>query len=80
MGVFLLGPVAMKYMPCVTVYSSFQLIQEWINYTDYVRSNYTVVPTEATITWIWSVAVSVYCIGGMIGGSLTGFFAEKFGR
>ncbi|XP_065575624.1 solute carrier family 2, facilitated glucose transporter member 1-like [Artemia franciscana] len=57
-----------------------KLIQEWINYTDYTRSNYTVVPTEATITWIWSVAVSVYCIGGMIGGSLTGFFAEKFGR
>ncbi|XP_065564356.1 solute carrier family 2, facilitated glucose transporter member 1-like [Artemia franciscana] len=57
-----------------------KLIQEWINYTDYFRSNSTVVPTEATITWIWSVAVSVYCIGGMIGGSLTGFFAEKFGR
>lgn len=38
-------------------------------------------PTDQTqVTLIWAIAVSIFCVGGMVGGLSTGFVAEKFGR
>lgn len=39
-------------------------------------------PTDnkAQLTFIWSVVVGIFPLGGMFGGLLTGFVADKFGR
>lgn len=47
-----------------------QLIQDWVEGVIYNRTG--AVPTQSTITIIWSIAVSIFCIGGMIGGAITG--------
>ncbi|XP_077273407.1 solute carrier family 2, facilitated glucose transporter member 1 isoform X1 [Temnothorax americanus] len=55
-----------------------QLIEDWIKD---LKTNRTGVPTEKTeVTLIWSLAVSIFCVGGMIGGSLVGWVADRFGR
>ncbi|XP_045115603.1 solute carrier family 2, facilitated glucose transporter member 1-like isoform X1 [Portunus trituberculatus] len=54
------------------------LMEEWINSTYYDR--YDEPMTEQKITFIFSIIVSIYCVGGMIGGALTGLFAERLGR
>jgi len=38
------------------------------------------VPEESHVTLIFSLAVSLYCVGGMLGGCITGLIADKFGR
>ncbi|CAJ0914404.1 unnamed protein product, partial [Mesorhabditis belari] len=35
---------------------------------------------QSTITFLWSTAVSIFGIGGMAGGLLSGWFADRFGR
>ncbi|XP_014612182.1 PREDICTED: solute carrier family 2, facilitated glucose transporter member 1-like isoform X2 [Polistes canadensis] len=55
-----------------------ELIENWISD---IKMNRTGVPTnQSEVTVIWSIAVSIFCVGGMIGGSLVGFIADRFGR
>ncbi|CAB0001304.1 unnamed protein product [Nesidiocoris tenuis] len=42
--------------------------------------NTGVVNAPAEITMIWSTIVSVFCVGGMIGGSIVGVVADRLGR
>jgi len=58
---------------------SLQLIEKWISGVISERNDGK--PTDQTqVTLIWAVAVSIFCVGGMVGGLSTGFVAEKFGR
>lgn len=55
-----------------------KLIRLWINESHINRTGDVL--SEEKVTLIWSWAVSVFCIGGIIGASLTGVLAEKMGR
>lgn len=55
-----------------------QLIEEWITEVEQNRTGEEV--EQTTVTMIWSVAVAIFCVGGMIGGAITGIVAERFGR
>ncbi|XP_054001948.1 solute carrier family 2, facilitated glucose transporter member 1-like isoform X5 [Hylaeus anthracinus] len=55
-----------------------QLIENWISE---LKENRTGRPTQQSeVTIIWAIAVSIFCVGGMIGGSLVGWVADRFGR
>lgn len=32
---------------------------------------------DPKVTTVWSIAVSIYCVGGMAGGVLTGVIADR---
>ncbi|XP_022667199.1 solute carrier family 2, facilitated glucose transporter member 1-like isoform X5 [Varroa jacobsoni] len=53
-------------------------VEAFIN--DTYKHRFEEYPTESTIKMIYSIIVSIYCIGGMMGGLLTAFVSEKFGR
>ncbi|XP_076687329.1 solute carrier family 2, facilitated glucose transporter member 1 isoform X2 [Andrena cerasifolii] len=55
-----------------------QLIEDWISNLKTNRTGQP--PTQGEVTMIWSIAVSIFCVGGMIGGSLVGSVADRFGR
>lgn len=55
-----------------------QLIEDWIKVTEHNRTDQVVDQSKVTI--IWSIAVAIFCVGGMIGGAITGIVAERFGR
>ncbi|CAF3833594.1 unnamed protein product [Adineta steineri] len=44
------------------------------------RRNSNSNPSESTITLIFSLAVSIFAVGGMIGGLCGGFLTDRFGR
>ncbi|XP_034255225.1 solute carrier family 2, facilitated glucose transporter member 1-like isoform X3 [Thrips palmi] len=56
-----------------------KLIEDWIKS---VEQNRTGIPEvdPGKVTMIWSIAVSIFCVGGMIGGAITGLVADRFGR
>lgn len=60
------------------------LIEEWISNILKNRSSTAQVSPDmdlaTKVTMIWAVAVSIFCVGGIIGGASTGFVAERFGR
>ncbi|XP_060517717.1 solute carrier family 2, facilitated glucose transporter member 1-like isoform X2 [Cylas formicarius] len=56
-----------------------KILEQWINSTMQQRSGGEV-PTSEGIIFIFSLMVSVFCVGGMIGGAVTGLVAERFGR
>lgn len=56
----------------------FQILEEWMTVT--LNNRTGAYPEQSTITLLWSTCVAIFCIGGMIGGALTGFVAFKLGR
>lgn len=54
------------------------LVQDWINQTHYDASGEGL--SKERVDFIWSVAVSIFCVGGMVGGLISGFVADRFGR
>jgi len=58
-----------------------KLIEDFIRTTLANRTNEPVADiSQRTVTLIWASAVSIFCVGGMIGGSLVGIVANTFGR
>ncbi|XP_012258044.2 solute carrier family 2, facilitated glucose transporter member 1-like isoform X3 [Athalia rosae] len=55
-----------------------QLIEEWITQVSENRTGTP--PTQTQVTLIWSIAVAIFCVGGMIGGSLISVVSDRFGR
>lgn len=55
-----------------------QLIEAWI--TELKTNRTGSIPNQSEVTMIWSIAVAIFCVGGMIGGSLVGTVADMFGR
>ncbi|XP_076318380.1 solute carrier family 2, facilitated glucose transporter member 1-like isoform X2 [Tachypleus tridentatus] len=54
------------------------VVMEFINTTYFERFNE--VPGKQTVTLIFSIMVSIFCIGGMVGALGTAYVAETFGR
>lgn len=55
-----------------------KLVEEFI--ADTYEHRFEEKPDEGTVKFIFSVFVAIFCVGGMIGGLLTAFVAERFGR
>ncbi|VDO19116.1 unnamed protein product [Heligmosomoides polygyrus] len=55
-----------------------EMITSWIQESHHSMFNQTLEKTGADLTW--SVAVSMFAIGGMFGGLISGWLADKVGR
>ncbi|XP_061381926.1 solute carrier family 2, facilitated glucose transporter member 1-like [Danaus plexippus] len=56
------------------------VMTKWLSEDVLSTSNSTLEVTDPKVNTVWSVVVSIYCVGGMIGGTITGFVADRFGR
>jgi len=54
------------------------IIEQWVNKTYHSRNGEYI--SASGVTAIWSVTVSIFCVGGMLGALFTGMVANKFGR
>jgi SP family facilitated glucose transporter-like MFS transporter 1 len=55
------------------------VIEAFINDTSHRRNNHTNID-DSTVTLIFSLAVSVFALGGMLGGLFGGFITDRLGR
>lgn len=55
-----------------------KLVEDFIG--DTYRHRFEEEPGEGTVRFIFSIFVAIFCVGGMLGGLLTAFVAERFGR
>ncbi|CAH1799335.1 unnamed protein product [Owenia fusiformis] len=55
-----------------------KVIEKFINETYTNQTGHEI--QESTLTLLWSITVSIYCIGGMIGGFAAGYLCNGFGR
>lgn len=55
-----------------------KILEQWIAATIQDRSGEA--PSQDGVIMIFALMVSIFCVGGMIGGAITGVVAEKFGR
>ncbi|CAH2064540.1 unnamed protein product, partial [Iphiclides podalirius] len=57
------------------------VMMEWLHKEALTGTNTTLdAKDDPKVTTVWSITVAIYCVGGMIGGVLTGFVADRFGR
>ncbi|CAK1592117.1 unnamed protein product [Parnassius mnemosyne] len=57
------------------------VMTEWLHKEALTGTNITLpAKDDPKVTTIWSITVAIYCVGGMIGGVLTGVIADRFGR
>ena len=54
------------------------MIEEFINATHVERTGQPL--SDAVISLVWSVTVSIWAVGGMIGGISSGLVADRCGR
>lgn len=54
------------------------LVSKFINETYHER--FEVYPDDTRIKLIYSIVVSLFCVGGMVGALMTAFIADRFGR
>ncbi|XP_063965728.1 solute carrier family 2, facilitated glucose transporter member 1-like [Lytechinus pictus] len=55
-----------------------KVIESFINETNYKRSGEAM--SQDRVTFIWSTAVAIFAVGGMVGSLSAGFFANYLGR
>ncbi|XP_050360174.1 solute carrier family 2, facilitated glucose transporter member 1-like [Nymphalis io] len=57
------------------------VMSEWLQKEALTGTNITLpAKDDPKVTTVWSIAVAIYCVGGMIGGVITGVIADRFGR
>ncbi|CAH0404111.1 unnamed protein product [Chilo suppressalis] len=57
------------------------VMSEWLQKEALSGTNSSIPPDQdPKVTNVWSITVSIYCVGGMLGGVITGVVANRFGR
>ncbi|XP_045508952.1 solute carrier family 2, facilitated glucose transporter member 1-like isoform X1 [Colias croceus] len=57
------------------------VMSDWLQKEVLTGTNITLPSKDdPKVTTVWSITVAIYCVGGMIGGVITGFVADRFGR
>lgn len=60
------------------IFSILKLIQKFYNESNEARRD--VYLSDTALLWLWSITVSIYCIGGAIGAMVSGHLADVLGR